>query len=159
MKKDSVDLIVEQWKEAMPELQTEAMAILGRLTRVVKYSERALNENFSNFNLNSGEFDVLATLRRSGGAFKLKPTALYHQLMVTSGAMTNRIDTLESKGLVKRVHDEEDRRAVYVTLTQEGYEVINQAVEAHVLVEAQLLEKLKPEEKILLDGLLRKLLE
>lgn len=157
MSRDNVDLIIEQWKNEIPELNTKDMAIFGRLQRIVKSSERKLGENFSKFTLNSGEFDVLATLRRSGGEFKLKPTELYNLLMVTSGAMTNRIDTLEKKGLVNRVNDTEDRRTVYVKLTEKGLSLINEAVYEHVSVEEELLKKLTEEEKEILNSILRKI--
>jgi DNA-binding MarR family transcriptional regulator len=157
MSKDNVDLIIEQWKNEIPELNTKAMAIFGRFNRIAKFTERRLGDNFSKFNLNSGEFDVLATLRRSGGEFKLKPTELYNLLMVTSGAMTNRIDTLEKKRLVTRVNDTEDRRTVYVKLTEEGLSLINTAVYEHVVVEEELLTMLTKEEKEILNSILRKI--
>ncbi|WP_040436733.1 MarR family winged helix-turn-helix transcriptional regulator [Clostridium sartagoforme] len=157
MSRDNVDLIIEQWKKEIPELDTKAMAILGRLKRITKLAERRLGDNFSKFGLNSGEFDVLATLRRSVGEFKLKPTELYNLLMVTSGAMTNRIDTLEKKGLVIRVDDTEDRRTIYVKLTEEGLRLINDAVYEHVSVEEEIIAILTEEEKEIFNSLLRKI--
>ena len=158
MKKDNVDKIIDQWAHELPDLDASPMAVWGRLKRTVKYSERRLAENFSLYQLNSGEFDVLATLRRSGGEFKLKPTDLYQSLMITSGAITNRIDTLEKKDLVKRVHDSEDRRTIYVQLTNTGYELISQAVISHTQTEESLLKGLTKEELAQLDQLLKKLL-
>lgn len=158
MKKDAVDRIIEQWKVEIPGLNTNSMAVLGRLQQVAKYAERRLAKNFELQQLNSGEFDVLATLLRSGGKYRLKPTDLYRSLMITSGAMTNRIDTLEKKGLVKRVHDTLDRRAVFVELTKKGYERINQDVFSHTKVEDELLSSLTAKEKEELNTLLKKLL-
>jgi len=157
MNRDNVDLIIEQWKNEIPELNTKSMAIMGRLKRIVKFTERRLGDNFSKFNLNSGEFDVLATLRRSGGEFKLKPTELYNLLMITSGAMTNRIDTLEKKELVKRVNDTKDRRTVYVQLTEVGLKLINESVYHHVSLEEELLEALTEDEKDTFNSILRKI--
>lgn len=157
MSRDNVDLIIEQWKNEMPELNTNAMAIMGRLKRIVKSSERRLGDKFSKITLNSGEFDVLATLRRSGGDFKLKPTKLYNLLMVTSGAMTNRIDTLEKKGLVTRTNNTEDRRTVYVKLTEKGLGFINDAIYQHVAAEEELLNILTENEKRTLNSILRKI--
>ncbi|MDW2800624.1 MarR family transcriptional regulator [Clostridium boliviensis] len=158
MKKDDIDNIIEQWANELPELDASPMAVWGRIKRTVKHSERRLADNFSLYQLNSGEFDVLATLRRSGQEFKLKPTDLYQSLMITSGAITNRIDTLEKKGLVKRVHDNEDRRTIYVQLTDAGYERISQAVISHTRTEESLLKGLTKEELAQLDQLLKKLL-
>lgn len=158
MKKDEIDIILEQWAQELPDLGTESMAVLGRLNRVVKHMEKRLGENFANYQLNSGEFDVLATLRRSGNEYRLKPTELYQSLMVTSGAMTNRIDTLEKKGLVTRTHDHKDRRTIYVQLTKEGYDLISQAVISHSQTEDSLLNALNKDETVQFDHLLKKLL-
>ncbi|MDK2968523.1 MarR family transcriptional regulator [Lacrimispora sp.] len=158
MKTDNIDKIIDQWAYELPELDASPMAFWGRFKRIVKHSERRLAENFSLYQLNSGEFDVLATLRRSGGDYRLKPTDLYQSLMITSGAMTNRIDTLEKKGLVRRMHDNEDRRTIYVQLTKAGYELISQAVLTHTQTEASLLNGLTKEELAQLDQLLKKLL-
>lgn len=157
MDKDKVDRIITQWNNELPELNTTSMAILGRLSIVEKYIERSLQDNFANYNINSGEFDVLATLRRSGEPYRLKPTELFNLLMITSGAMTNRIDTLEKKGFVIREHDKIDRRAVYVKLTEEGLNLINTAVFKHVEMENSTLSALDEKEKQLLSQLLKKI--
>lgn len=158
MKKDKVDTFIEQWSEELPELSTESMAVLGRLNRVAKHIEKRLGKNFAKYNLNSGEFDVLATLRRSGNGYRLKPTDLYQSLMVTSGAMTNRIDTLEKKGLVSRTHDDSDRRAICVELTKKGLDLINQAIFTHTETEDSILKDMSGEDMILFNQLLKKLL-
>lgn len=157
MDRDKVDLLAEQWKKEIPKLNVRPMSILGRLERICKFTERRLRKNFSKFNVNIGEFDVLSALRRSGGEFKLKPTDLYNFLMITSGAMTNRIDTLEEKGLVTRVNDTEDRRTVYVKLTEKGLELINEAIFHHVNIQEKILEVLTEEEQDTLNFILRKL--
>ncbi|CAH2215405.1 MarR family winged helix-turn-helix transcriptional regulator [Tepidibacter aestuarii] len=157
MNRDSVDMIIEQWRKEVPDLSTTAMAIFGRLQRINKHVGRSLGNNFSRFNLNSGEFDVLATLRRSGEPYMLKPTDLYNQLMVTSGAMTNRIDTLEKKSLVMRVNDVSDRRTVYVKLTEKGLKIINEAIYEHVNEEEKLLECLSKEDADMLNIILKKI--
>lgn len=158
MKKDKVDTFMEQWNEELPELGTESMAVIGRLNRVAKHIEKRLGKNFSQYNLNSGEFDVLASLRRSGKDYRLKPTELYQSLMITSGAMTNRIDTLEKKELVRRTHDDSDRRTIYVQLTKKGFDLITEAVRTHTETENSILKDLSKEETVLFNDLLKKLL-
>lgn len=157
MDRDKVDLLVEQWKKEIPKLNVKPMAILGRTRTICKITERRSCINFSKFNINIGEFDVLSALRRSGGEFKLKPTELYNFLMITSGAMTNRIDTLEKKGLVTRVNDPEDRRTVYVKLTEEGLKLINESIFHYVNMQEKILEVLTEEEQDTLNVILRKL--
>lgn len=158
MNRDKVDIIIEQWKKEIPDLSVRAMGVLGRLQRISKHAERSLGNNFLKFNLNTGEFDVLATLRRAGDPYMLKPTELYNLLMITSGAMTNRIDTLEKKALVERVSDPSDRRTVYVKLTEKGLELINEAIYDHVQDEEKLLEELTKDEVEILNDILKKIL-
>jgi DNA-binding MarR family transcriptional regulator len=158
MQHDQVDQILEQWARERPDLAVSPMGIIGRLSRVSRHLEQALQETFAPFGLNGGEFDVLATLRRAGEPYTLSPTELFNTLMLSSGAMTNRIDRLEETGLAVRTRDPEDRRGVNVTLTPKGRELIDAAVVEHVANEEQLLSALTQTERETLVHLLRKLL-
>ena len=136
------------------------MALFGRLAEAAQRVARDhLNPLFQDHGLGPGEFDVLATLRRSGPPYALSPTALYDATMVTSGAMTGRIDRLEKAGWVARGPDPEDRRGVRVSLTGAGRALIDEVMTLHVANEARLLEGLSRSEQETLAGLLGKLLE
>jgi len=158
MEKDGVDRILEQWAEERPDLDASPMRVFGRLSRAERMLDRSLSETFKRFGLVRGEFDVLATLRRNGGAYSLTPTELYRSTMLSSGAMTNRLDRLEERGLVRRSPDPGDRRGVLITLTEEGLDLIEEAVEAHVEGEEELLDSLGEDDREQLAALLRKLL-
>jgi DNA-binding MarR family transcriptional regulator len=158
MNADPVDEILAQWQRERPDLDVSPMGIIGRMGRLRKHFERGLQETFSDFDLNVGEFDVLATLRRSGQPYQLTPTELFNTLMVTSGTMTHRIDRLELADLVKRIPDPSDRRGTLIQLTNKGFNVIEKAVEAHVANEHRLLSVLEEAERKVLAELLRKLL-
>lgn len=158
MASDSVDMILAQWQRERPDLDVSPMGVIGRMGRVAKHFEHAIQETFSQFGLNLGEFDVLATLRRSGAPYQLSPTALFNTLMVSSGTMTHRVDQLEKAGLVQRIPDPSDRRGTLIKLTEEGFNLIEKAVEAHVANEHRILSVLKQSERELLIVLLRKLL-
>lgn len=135
------------------------MAVFGRLSYAAFVVARdKLNPLFARFGLQSGEFDVLATLRRSGVPFALTPTELYEATMVTSGAMTNRLDRLEKAGLITRGPHPQDRRGVIVQLTEGGRDLIDEAVTAHVENEHQVLSVLTREEQDRLADLLAKLI-
>ena len=99
---------------------------------------------------------MLATLRRAGAPYRLSPTDLFRSMMVTSGTMTNRIDRLTAKGLVRRIPDPEDRRGILVELTQQGRELIDRALISHVENERRILQSLSREEQQTLATLLRK---
>ncbi|MBW4658640.1 MAG: MarR family transcriptional regulator [Drouetiella hepatica Uher 2000/2452] len=158
MDRDRVDKILAEWQRERPDLDASPMAIVGRMTRLAKHLERAIQETFSEFGLNVGEFDVLATLRRAGQPYQLSPTALFNALMVSSGTMTHRIDLLENAGLVKRIPAPGDRRGTLIVLTETGFELIEKAVEAHIANEHRLLSILDKSERESLTLLLRKLL-
>ncbi len=156
---DSVDRIVGQWNRERPELDTTPMAVIGRFSRIYKYTSRAVEKCHQDFGLKPGEFDVLATLRRSGEPFQLTPSELFNSMMLSSGAMTNRLDRLADKGLIKRVHSDQDRRSVTVSLTDKGLELIDLAVVEHVKTEDQLLTGLTAKQKEALNSTLRQWLK
>ncbi|CCQ10702.1 Transcriptional regulator, MarR family [Pseudoalteromonas luteoviolacea B = ATCC 29581] len=157
-KTDLVDRVLAQWKREKPELDPWPMAIMGRLVRADAIFSKTLQGVFKQFGLNGGEFDVLATLRRSGQPYALTPNQLLQTLMLTSGSMTNRIDRLEEKSLVKRSPDPNDRRGVVVSLTQQGLKVIDEVIVEHVAKGNDLLAPLEYEEQQQLANLLKKLL-
>lgn len=158
MQLDPVDQILAQWLRERPDLDVSPMGIIGRMGRLSKHLERAIQVTFSEFGLTIAEFDVLAALRRSGQPYQLSPTELFQTLMVSSGTMTHRIDRLEQAKLVKRIPDPNDRRGMLIQLTDEGFDVIEKAVEAHVTNEHRVLNALEKSEREALAGLLRKLL-
>lgn len=158
MKPDPVDAILAQWRRERPDLDVSPMGVIGRMGRLAKHLERAIQETFSGFDLTIGEFDVLAALRRSGQPYQLTPTELFNTLMVSSGTVTHRIDRLEQAELVRRIPDPRDRRGTLIELTDKGFNVIEQAVEAHVANEHRVLSGLEKSEREALAQLLRKLL-
>lgn len=155
---DHVDLVVRQWSEVRPDLELAPMATFGRLGRVITHATRAIDAAFAAHDLNVGEFDVLAALRRSGEPFTMTPTALARLVMLSPAGMTNRIDRLEAAGLVERRPDPGDRRSSLIVLTDSGRERVDAAVTDHVANEAGLLAGLSAAERRSLDDLLRKLL-
>jgi DNA-binding MarR family transcriptional regulator len=158
MESDPVDKILAQWRKERPDLDVSPMGIIGRVTRLAKHLEQAIQETFSEFGLTVGEFDVLATLRRSGRPYQLSPTELFNTLMVSSGTMTHRVDRLEQAQLVERIPDVSDRRGIQIKLTDQGFDIIEKAVEAHVVNEHRMLKGLEESEREVLTHLLRQLL-
>ena len=151
---------IEQWKRERPDLDVSPMGVLGRLNEASSLIARdRLAPLFARFGLQAGEFDVLATLRRSGSPYALTPTALYEATMVTSGAMTNRLDRLEKAGLILRGPHPNDRRGIVVQLTENGLALIDAAVTAHVANEHEILAGLTGAERETLAQLLGKLIE
>ena len=153
---DHVSSILAQWAAERPDVDVSPMGIVGRISRLSLVVDKELEPVFVQFGLNHWGFDMLATLRRAGAPYRLSPTELFRSMMVTSGTMTNRIDRLEEKGLVRRVPDPEDRRGILVELTEQGRELVDRVLVAHVANEARLLQTLSSEEQQTLTVLLRK---
>ncbi|MFG3253358.1 MarR family winged helix-turn-helix transcriptional regulator [Streptomyces sp. NPDC048172] len=158
---DAIDELRAQWQRERPDLDgpgLDAMALIGRIKRAAGLLERGMKPVFAEHGLEGPEFDVLATLRRAGAPHEMTPGGLLKSAMVTSGAITNRLDKLERKGYVERYPDPDDRRAVRVRLTDEGLAVVDRAVEAHTENEQRMLAALKEPERTALESALRHLL-
>ncbi|AFZ58785.1 MarR family transcriptional regulator [Anabaena cylindrica FACHB-243] len=158
MNKDRIDIILEEWQQEVPQLDTSALGISGRILRIARLLEKHRESILVEYGLNVWSFDVLATLRRQGQPFCLKPTELYNLLMLSSGAMTNRIDRLEQDGIVTRVRDAEDRRSVMVQLTPKGIQLADTVMPILFEKEKQLLSQFTADELQLFIPMLRKLL-
>ena len=155
---DRIDRILAQWRRERPDLDTLPMGTVGRIQRAGAALRPRLDEVHAASGLQGETFDVLASLRRSGPPYQLTPTQLYREMMLTSGAMTNRIDRLEEAGFVSRLADPSDRRGTLVRLTAKGKALIDAATTAHVANEDRLLSALSAREQQQLGELLRKLL-
>jgi DNA-binding MarR family transcriptional regulator len=155
---DPVDHMLDAWRQARPDLDLEAMGTFGRLGRIHVRASRAIEAVFEAHGLSTGEFDVLAALRRAGAPHALTPTQLARSLMLSPGGMTNRIDRLEEAGWVRREPDPDDRRSLAVVLTEEGLALVDAAVADHVANEATLLASLSASQRRALDDALRALL-
>jgi DNA-binding MarR family transcriptional regulator len=157
-RRDGVDELIDQWSRERPDLDVEPMAVFGRLGRLTALAGRSIEAVFAEHQLTTGEFDVLAALRRNGEPFVMMPSALSRALMLSPAGMTNRLDRLESAGLIERRHDPSDRRSTLVVLTAAGRERVDEAVTDHVANEARMLEPLSAAQRSALDGILRALL-
>lgn len=155
---DAVDAITTQWAAVRPDLDTAPMAVFGRIYRIAKAVGEGVERAYNGYGISRGEFDVIATLRRSGAPYTLSPRQLSATLMLTTGGMTGRLDKLEKAGLLTRSPDPHDRRGLQVTLTDRGLALADEAVSAGLAVHRQALEGFDPEEVEQLSGILRKLL-
>ncbi len=151
---DSVDRIAAQWNAVRPDIDISPMEVIGRVSRLSRLIDRRLAENFARFGLEDWMYDVLATLRRSGEPYELHAGDLMRQSMVTTGAITNRIDRLEQRGLVERAASS-DRRKVIVRLTKQGFDTIERVVDPHMATEREILAGLTERERHDLARLLR----
>lgn len=151
---DAVDRIAGQWNAVRPDVDISPVGIVGRVSRLSRLVDRRLGANFARFGIESWMYDVLATLRRSGEPYELTAGDLVRQSMVTTGAITNRIDRLEARGLVERDRTD-DRRKVIVRLTPKGRDLVDEVVGDHLATERDILAGLSPRQQRELAHLLR----
>jgi DNA-binding MarR family transcriptional regulator len=155
---DEIDRIVAEWNQVRPDLDVSPTHSLQRITRLGLLQAASFARVFAPYGVSFGEYLVLAALRRAGPPYRMNPTALFNSVILSSGAMTNRLDRLESMGLVDRLADPGDRRGRLVALTDRGRELVDTAAVDHLANEERLLGVLEPGEREQLAGLLRKLL-
>jgi DNA-binding MarR family transcriptional regulator len=155
--RDGVDLILEQWQRERPDLDPSPIGVIGRISRLARELEQRLEPVYREHGLEPGWHDVLATLRRTGPPYRLRPTEFSSALMLTSSGTTKRLDRLEQAGLIERAPDPADRRGILITLTDAGRELIDSVTDAHLANEQRLLSALSDAERTRLAELLRKL--
>jgi DNA-binding MarR family transcriptional regulator len=155
--RDGVDEILEQWRRERPDLDPSPIGVIGRVSRLARELEQRLEPVYREHGLEPGWHDVLATLRRVGPPYRVRPTEFTSALMITSSGTTKRLDRLEQAGLIAREPDPDDRRGTLIALTDAGRELIDGVTEAHLENERRLLSALSDGEQRRLADLLRRL--
>ena len=155
---DRIDLIRAQWSRERPDLESKGFAIGGRLLVLGKLLERRVSDALAPLGLSLWAFDVLAPLRRQAPPYHLTPTELSRAAMLTTGAMTNRLDRLEAEGWLRREADPDDRRGLRVMLTKSGLEIVDRAIAARLQEAESAAATLTPGERKVFEKLLRKMM-
>jgi DNA-binding MarR family transcriptional regulator len=155
---DHVDEILAEWHAERPELDLGSVAVIGRLLRAARYLGHDVEQGLARFGLSVHEFNALSALRRVGAPFELTPTELGHALLFSSGGLTKLLERLAQAGLVTREQDTDDRRVVRVRLTESGRALQEEAMDAHLANQRELLAPLGGREQDEVAGALRALL-
>jgi len=153
---DEVDRLVRGWRRALPHVDVTPLEVLSRVSRLARHLDRQRSIVFARHDLEIWSFDVLSALRRADAPHHLSPGQLLAQTLVTSGTMTNRLDHLEGRGLVRRRPDPVDARSVRVQLTAAGRKRVDGALADLVEREHAILGILDTTERTVLSGLLRR---
>jgi DNA-binding MarR family transcriptional regulator len=151
---DHVARIQQAWARERPDLDVSPLGVIGRLHRLAGHLTERLCVVYRQYGLGEGDFDVLAALRRAGEPYERAPGELAAHTMVTTGAMTKRVDRLERAGLVTRQRSASDGRGRVVALTRAGRQLFDEAFTEHVANERRLLDGLTPEQAAQLESLL-----
>jgi DNA-binding MarR family transcriptional regulator len=158
MERDRIDLDLEQWEARRPGVDLGALGILGRIYRLSRHLDRAIEQKLARFGIDGADLEILEALERSGPDGLLSPTELSESVMMTSGGMTGRLDRLRRAGLIERRPDPNDRRGIYVVLTSKGRETVRRVLPLHAEAGRECLQGLDPESVAELEVLLRSML-
>jgi DNA-binding MarR family transcriptional regulator len=143
MQPDHVDAILEQWARERPDLDASPIGLIGRLHRLADVLNVELRRVFAEEGLGDGDFDVL-------------PSELAASTMVTSSAVTKRLDRLERAGLVTRTVSESDARSRRIRLTAAGLALVDRLMDRHVANEQRLVSGLSERDRAQLAAILRR---
>lgn len=154
---DKVEGLLADWRRERPELDVEAMAVVGRILSLGRRLEGRANRALKPMGLHYTDLDVLATLRRSGKPYRLTPTQLRASVLITSGAMTACLDRLERNGLVARLDNPDDRRSTSAGLTAAGIRLIDRAIATRFEEAGDAVAALTARERTTLAALLKKM--
>lgn len=154
---DRIDRLLGQWSAERPELDCSGLDVVARVQDLAKILRHNENGALEALGLKMWEYDVLSALRRQGKPYQMPATELARESLLSSGAMTNRIDRLEARQLVARERDPADRRGVLVKLTMTGCDLVNLAIEARMEVANEHLVNLSDKEKRAISLGLRKI--
>ncbi|PCI85830.1 MAG: MarR family transcriptional regulator [Hyphomicrobiales bacterium] len=153
----SISSLLEQWQRERPDIDSRPMAVCGQVWRTADRLRKQVAKNQAKYDMDSARSDVLFTLRRQGKGSHLSPSELAAEMMLSTSAMTNRLDRLEQKGLIKRLADPNDRRGLKISLTDKGFALADEMVVTHVKIEADMLKNLTQSEQQTLISLLAKI--
>ena len=156
MQKDLVDDILDQWSDERPELDSAPLGVVIRVMTLYRSFLREATAALEPLDLELWEYDVLSALRRQGRPYALPATRLARETELSSGAMTNRIDRLQDRRLVRRKPDETDRRGVNIFLTAKGQQLIDRAIQFRLDAARESLRGLSRKDQQQLADLLRK---
>ncbi|HEU5035166.1 MAG TPA: MarR family transcriptional regulator [Mycobacteriales bacterium] len=155
---DSVDFCITDVTTRYDSIDVEVEGVVDRMQTINKHVGRAFEQTLAGHGLSHGEYKLMLRLATRSEEHRMSAGDLSRALMLSSGAMTNRLDRLEAAGLVRRVPDPRDRRGVLVELTEQGEKQIDEAVTEQAAREIAVLSALSPKELTQLNGLLRKVL-
>ncbi|WP_432974673.1 MarR family transcriptional regulator [Dactylosporangium sp. CA-233914] len=155
---DHTGQALHAWHQRRPDLDLAPAHAMARMRRLMSLLEPLLEAPLARFGLNHSAFDTLSALRRNGPPYHMTASELATQCLRTQATLTTRIARLERDGLVTRSADPDDGRAVIISLTDRGLQLIDEAAPTYLETERLLLTGLDNTERDQLAQTLQRLL-
>jgi DNA-binding MarR family transcriptional regulator len=151
---DRVDALQAAWRRERPDIDVSSIAVLTRALLIGRHLARERALALRELGTDTPTLDVLATLRRAGEPYQLRTSEIEAATSVTAGAISQRLDRLEARGLVRRQRDDADRRVIHVRLTRKGRNLVDSVVAGLMERENMLLTPFDRQERKTLEFLL-----
>jgi DNA-binding MarR family transcriptional regulator len=153
---DDVDLVIDAWAGALPDLDFAPLDVVSRLRRLSPRVQEVRRQSFAASDLTPWEFELLSLLRQHGQS-GLTPSALATRLALSSGNLASRVDRLAARGLVVREQNAADSRSKIVSLTPRGTKRVDEAMRHLVAAEGEVLADLDSAQVSVLIECLRRI--
>jgi DNA-binding MarR family transcriptional regulator len=139
MARDSIAEVLREWHDIAPELDVAPVGVIARMARIRAIVEREQARIFSGAGITPADFPLLVTLRRRHPPYRMIHTQLAASTGLTAGTVTTRVDRLAELLLVDRRPDPDDARIRWVTLTEQGVDLVQRLIPQHLAAEHELL--------------------
>ncbi len=142
---DDVDLVIDAWGAAMPDVDFAPLDVVSRLRRLLPQMQRIREGAFAAEGLTTSEFEFLSVLRQQGDA-GLTRAGLAERLGTDTGSLVHRVNRLTARSFITREEDPAGGRSRLVVLTPFGIERVDRAMRRLVADEDEVLADLSREQ-------------
>ena len=151
---DDTDRLVAQWASVVPLIDPDVEGVVDRMLICARYLDRLAQRLSQPHDIQLPDYEILARLFWVGPPHRLRPTQLAAGTMTAATTVTSRLDRLQKRGLIRRLPDPDDRRAMAAELTDAGRELFARIVEKQAVAEREIFADMAPERLKALAGLL-----
>ncbi|GAA4907363.1 MarR family transcriptional regulator [Stackebrandtia albiflava] len=151
---DDTDDLVRRWASVVPGIDPRVEGVVDRLLICARYLDRLAATLAAEHDIQFSDYEILARLFWVGEPHRLRPSQLAAGTMTAATTITSRLDRLQRRGLISRVPDPTDRRAMAAELTDEGGELFTRIVERQAEAERRIFGDVSPARLDRLAGLL-----
>lgn len=124
---------------------SDAERLSRGVMRLMWMNSKRLAQILADYDLTTPQFFTLSAIRRCGLSCRMGDLA--HQLFLSSATMTGIVTRLEADGLVERMMDPVDRRAVQVGVTERAKKMLDEVVAAQRASMTQTLDRMAPDDR------------
>jgi MarR family 2-MHQ and catechol resistance regulon transcriptional repressor len=128
----------------------KAFVVLMKASKTV---EDQVKKDISSYDMKTSEFTVLEALYHKG---RQTVKEISNAVLINIGSITYVIDKLEAKGLLERINCKDDRRVIFIQITDQGTQLMDEVFPKHRQVIESIFADINAEEKAFLIDILKR---